>query len=66
MIVSDVRKHPTTLDDATRAYAEATSSNVRFLIVENKKMTKELQMTKQGGETGYNIHPSRVEEVDTG
>ena len=50
MIVSGVCKHPTTLADATRAYAEATSSSVRFLIVENERMAKELQTAKQGGE----------------
>lgn len=50
VIVSYVCKHPTTLVDATRAYAEATSSNVRFFIVENKRMAKELQVTKQEGE----------------
>ena len=36
VIVSDVRKHPAALDDATRAYVEATSSSVRFLIAENE------------------------------
>ena len=50
MIVSDVCKHPVALDDATRDYAEATSSSVRFLIAENERMEKELQMSKQGGE----------------
>ena len=42
----DVRKHPTALVDATKAYAEATSSSVRFLIAENKHMAKELQSTR--------------------
>jgi len=42
--------HPIDLVDATRAYAKATSSSVRFLIVENKQMAKKLQTTKQGGE----------------
>jgi len=50
VIMSDVRKHPTTLADATRAYVEATSSSVHFLIAENKWMAKELQMAKKGGE----------------
>jgi len=42
VIVSDVHKHPAALDDATRVYAEATSSTVHFLIAENERMTKEL------------------------
>ena len=50
MIVSDVRKHPVALADATRVYVEATSSSVHFLIAENEQMNKELQMTKQGVE----------------
>ena len=45
-----MRKHPTALANATRAYAEATISSVLFLIAENEKMAKELQTTKQGGE----------------
>lgn len=45
--MSDVRKHPVTLDDATKAYVEATSSSVRFLIAQNKHMAKELQAAKQ-------------------
>ena len=50
MIISDVHKHPAALADATRAYAKATSLSVRFFIVENERMAKELQTTKQGGE----------------
>ena len=50
MIACDVRKHPTTLADATRAYAKATIPSVLFLIGENEKMAKELQTTKRGGE----------------
>ena len=42
VIVFDVRKHPTTLVDATRAYAEATSSSFHFFIAENEQMAKEL------------------------
>jgi len=45
-----MRKHPKALADATRVYVEATSSSVCFLIAENERMAKELQMTKQGGE----------------
>ena len=36
VIMSDVHKHPATLGDATRAYDEATSSSVHFLISENE------------------------------
>ena len=50
VIMSDMRKHPATLVDATRADVEATSLSVRFRIAENKRMAKELQTTKQGGE----------------
>ena len=35
VIVTDVCKHPVSLADATRVYAETTSSSVHFLIVEN-------------------------------
>jgi len=45
-----MRKHPTALADATRAYAKATILSVRFLIAENERMAKELQAAKQGRE----------------
>jgi len=47
VVISDVHNHPAALNDATRAYAEATISSVRFLIAENKKMVKELQTDKK-------------------
>lgn len=50
MIIYDVYNHPPTLVDATRAYSEATSSSVRFLIAKNEQMDKELQTVKYGGE----------------
>ncbi len=50
VIVSNMCKHPAALVDATKAYALATSSSVRFLIAENERMAKELQTAKQGGE----------------
>lgn len=50
VIVYDVRKHLAALVDATKAYAEATSSSFHFLITENKRMAKALQMAKKGGE----------------
>lgn len=46
----DVNKHPSTLVDATKAYAEAINSSVIFLIAENEHMDKELQVAKKGGE----------------
>lgn len=46
----DMCKHPTTLADATRVYAEAINSSVHFLIAENERMKNELEMTKQGGD----------------
>ena len=50
MIMSDMPKHPTALADTTKAYAKATRLSVCFLIAENERMAKALQMTKQGGE----------------
>jgi len=50
VIVFNVRRHPAALADATRAYAEATSSSVRFLKAKNEHMAKELQAAKQGEE----------------
>ena len=46
VIVSNVHKHPAVMADATKAYAEATSSSVIFLIAENERMPKELQAAK--------------------
>lgn len=45
-----MHRYPATLVDSTKAYVEATSLSVRFLIVENEFMAKELQATKQGEE----------------
>ena len=42
VIVSDVRIHPTALVDTTKAYIEATSSSVKFLIAKNDRMAKEM------------------------
>lgn len=65
VIVSDVRKNPTTLVDATKAYANATSLSVRFFITENELVDKELQVAKQGG-TCYSICESGDKESETG
>jgi len=46
VIMSDVHRHPAMLTDATKSYAKATSSTVRFLIAENERMAKELQVAK--------------------
>jgi len=42
LIMSNVRKHPITLADATRVYAEATRWNVHILIAKSERMTNEL------------------------
>ena len=48
--MSDVHRHPVALGDTTKAYANATSSIVRFLIAENECIAKALQVTKLGEE----------------
>ena len=48
--VTYVHKNPAALVDATRVYVESTSSSVHFLIAENERMAKELQVAKQGGD----------------
>ena len=48
--MTDVHKHLVALANATRVYAEGTSLSVRFLIAENERMAKELQVAKQGGD----------------
>ena len=70
VIVSDVHKHIAALADATRAYAEATSSSVRFWIPENECMAKELQAVMQREEksTGFSraeMNKSILAEVST-
>jgi len=46
VIMSDVWIHPTILDDAMKAYVEATRSRMNFLIVEHEHMAKDLQAAK--------------------
>ncbi len=46
----DVRKHPVSFADATRVYAESTSSSLDFLIAKNEQIVKELQVAKKGGD----------------
>jgi len=48
--MSNVRRHPASLVNATKAYTKVNSSSVRFLIDENERMAKELQADKQGEE----------------
>lgn len=48
--MSNVHKHPATLDDANNAYAKGTNLSFIFLILENDHMAKELQVAGQGGE----------------
>lgn len=50
VIMSDIRKHPTTLDNASIVYAKDTSSSIRFLIAEKEQMAKELQTARKGGQ----------------
>lgn len=47
MVVSDVRKHPTPMDDASKAYAESMRSTVKFLLSQNDQMEKDLQESRQ-------------------
>lgn len=46
VIMSNVRKNPTTLANGTREYAKATSLSVRVLIAKDERMAKELQVVK--------------------
>lgn len=50
VIVSYVQIHPTSLTNDMEARVEATRSSVKFLIVENECMAKELQAARQGEE----------------
>lgn len=45
--MSYVRRHLATLVDATKAYAEATTSSAKFFIAENECMVKELKEARQ-------------------
>ncbi len=40
VIVLDLRRQATTFANATKAYVEATSSSVKFMIAENQPMAK--------------------------
>ena len=42
VIMSDTRKHPTSISQATLAYAGATNSNVQYLTTESEKLGKNL------------------------
>lgn len=46
VIVSDVRKHLASMANANKAYVEAMSSNVKFLLVGNDKMEKDIQVAR--------------------
>lgn len=61
--MTNARKHPTALANATRLYVEATSSNVHFLIAKNKWMAKELETTKQGGDLVTMFAQAEVKKV---
>lgn len=47
VIVPNDRRYLVSMAKASKAYAEATSSMVKFLITENDRMMKELQDAKQ-------------------
>ena len=47
VIMSDVRRHLATMVDASKFYAEATSSTVKFLLAENDRMAKGFQEARQ-------------------
>lgn len=47
VIVSDTRKHPTTLAEANFAYSREKSSNVKYPMNQNEKIEKNLQAAKQ-------------------
>lgn len=46
VIVTNVHKDTVALANATRLYVKATNSNFHFLITENERMEKELEMAK--------------------
>lgn len=46
VIVLDVKKNLVSIEDATLAYAKP-SSNVKFLLAENEKMAKNLQVARE-------------------
>lgn len=50
MGVSDVRKHLATMEDASKAYAEATSLSFKLLLMENDHIAKDLQEARQKAE----------------
>lgn len=43
VIVPDVRRHPISISEALKAYVESIRLIVKFLIIENQRMTKDLQ-----------------------
>lgn len=70
VIVLDVRRHPVVMVEDFKAYAEATSSTVKFMIAKNDQMVKDLQeawqRTKQStGSTMTYIKKEIVVEIST-
>ena len=70
VIVPDVRRHLFSMVEASKAYAEATSSMVKFSIVENDQMEKDLQEARQrieqlAGSTMTEMKKSIVVEIST-
>lgn len=50
VIVSNTRKHPPTIAQASLAYAGATSSNVQYLTIENEQLEMNLQAARKEAE----------------
>lgn len=70
MIVSNVRRHLAALANASKAYAEAISSAIKFLIAENDRMAKDLQEARQSidqfvGFAMVEMRKSMLTEVST-
>jgi len=47
VIVSNTRKHPTSIAEASLAYAGETSSNVQYLTTEKEQLENNSQATKK-------------------
>lgn len=47
MIVSDTRKHPTSLAEASLAYVRETRSNVQYMTYEIEQLEKILEDSRQ-------------------
>jgi len=50
VILSDTRKHPNSLANASLAYTGAIISNVEFLFIDNEQLAKNLQAARKEAE----------------